>query len=241
VATADTVTVSDTSVAPEAVLLLNMNGTNNSTSFVDSSSRNRTITAGGNAVITTSQIKFGSASGSFNGTSNTFLTVSSSSGSDDFAFGTLPYTIEFWYRRTSSASTTQTILGWGSSTNRHLITFDGLNGDLAWVVGSDGNSAIMQMSIASPGINTNTWYHIACVREGSEHRLYVNGIRKGLQTASYTAIAPTTDVCIGGQSTQRMVGFLDDFRIIKGTALYTGTSTSSANFTPPTSELTTSF
>ena len=58
-------------------LLLHMDGANNSTSFVDSSSRVNSVTnVGGNALIKTAVKKFGNAGGYFNGT-NAYLTIPS--------------------------------------------------------------------------------------------------------------------------------------------------------------------
>ena len=76
------------------VLLLHCDGTDGSTSFIDSSSSGHTVTAVGNAQIDTAQYKFGGASALFDG-SGDYLTVPDSS---DFNFGANPVTIDFWVK-----------------------------------------------------------------------------------------------------------------------------------------------
>ncbi len=78
---------------PNTKLLLHMDGSNGSTNFVDSA-QSRSVTANGNAQISTSQYKFGGASGYFDG-SGDYLTVPDSS---DWTFGTGDFTIDLWVR-----------------------------------------------------------------------------------------------------------------------------------------------
>ena len=73
-------------------LLLSGNGINGSTSIIDSSPSPKTVTAFGNAQISTAQSKFGGASIAFDGVSD-YLTVASSAG---LTFGTGDFTIELW-------------------------------------------------------------------------------------------------------------------------------------------------
>jgi len=72
-------------------LLLNANGADNSTVFTDTSPTPKTVTAVGNAKISTSQSKFGGSSMYFDGTGD-YLTSPSST---DFDLGGT-YTVEFW-------------------------------------------------------------------------------------------------------------------------------------------------
>jgi hypothetical protein len=76
---------------PDA-LLLHMDGSNGSTTFTDSSSNALTVTANGNAQISTAQSKFGGASAAFDGDGD-FLSIASNVA---FAFGAAAFTIECW-------------------------------------------------------------------------------------------------------------------------------------------------
>jgi len=84
----------------------------------------------------------------------------------------------------------------------------------------------------------NQWTHLAWARLGSTMTFYVNGESAGTSTISgtQTASASSNPVIIGtkdsGLSNYGFIGYISNFRIVKGTAVYTST------FTPPTSPLT---
>ena len=82
-------------------LLLHMEGSNGSTTFIDSSSNALTVTANGNAKITTSTFKFGSGSADFDGAGDYLSTPSSSLF--DFGAGSL-FTVECFVRFSSAVS-----------------------------------------------------------------------------------------------------------------------------------------
>lgn len=97
-----------------------------------------------------------------------------------------------------------------------------------WVVYA--NSTQTNTSTASL---TGQWQHVALVRSGSSTKLYIDGT--SIQTISdsmnYNA---TRYVVVGGYySTSYLFdGYITDFRVVKGTAVYT------SDFTPPTQRLT---
>ena len=77
------------------------------------------------------------------------------------------------------------------------------------------------------------WYHVALVRQGTATKLYVNGVQDGsTYTDSNTYITATGRPLVGGNGyapgTYGTPGFLSNFRIVVGSAVYT------ANFTPAT-------
>jgi hypothetical protein len=73
-------------------LLLHGDGTNGSTTIVDSSPSPKTVTAVGDAQISTAQSKFGGASIAFDGNGD-YLDASSS---NQYAIGTEDFTVEGW-------------------------------------------------------------------------------------------------------------------------------------------------
>ena len=75
-------------------LLLPMDGTNGSTAFTDSGPNALTITAVGNTQISTTQSKYGGASGYFDGTGD-YLSISPNTAID---LSSGDFTIEFWIR-----------------------------------------------------------------------------------------------------------------------------------------------
>jgi hypothetical protein len=205
-------------------LLLHMDGSNGSTTFVDNSINTLAVTANGNAQVSTGQTKFGSGSLLLDGT-NDFLTITSNvlfDLSGDF-------TIEL-FARFSSLATAQTVISrWGSSQRCWLFTVDSST-SLTFATGNTGSIDQVITRTSPVTLNANTWYHFAATRSGSTVRIFVDGSQAG---ANGTA----TGNCTGTQSVKIGVngdgdvndtnGYVDDVRITKGVARYT------TNFTPP--------
>jgi hypothetical protein len=78
----------------------------------------------------------------------------------------------------------------------------------------------------------NSWNHCAWVYDGVNIKIYVNGI--SIYSAAVTITEQNTPLIIGdaGNGIEYTKGYISNFRIIKGTSLYTST------FAPPTSPLT---
>jgi hypothetical protein len=96
--------------------------------------------------------------------------------------------------------------------------------------GLTANVAGTNLGSTTAVISTNTWYHIALVRNSGTSTLYVNGTSVGSGTT--TGNCSGTYLAIGGyyDTSYLYQGYLDELRITKGVARYT------ANFTPQTSE-----
>jgi hypothetical protein len=201
-------------------LLLHGNGTNGSTTITDSSRFANTVTAVGNAQISTAQSKFGGASIAFDGTGD-YLSIPTSSS---FAFGPADFTVELWLYRSGSG---QQHLYEGRdnvATNMILLYLNSSN-QLVYYANLDNR-------ITTTAIPTlNAWVHVALCRASGNSRLFVNGVQVGSTFADSTNIvAPSATVIIGANTagTTALNGYIDDLRITKGVARYT------ANFTPPT-------
>jgi hypothetical protein len=74
-------------------LLLHGDGANGSTTIIDSSPTPKTVTAFGNAQISTAQSKFGGASIALDGTGD----YASTGNSSDLLMGSAVFTIECWF------------------------------------------------------------------------------------------------------------------------------------------------
>ena len=79
-------------------------------------------------------------------------------------------------------------------------------------------------------VPTNTWTHLAIVRNGSTTTAYVNGVGTSLGNVDANASYNTAPVWIGANfaAGELFTGYISGARIVKGTAVYT------ADFTPPT-------
>jgi DNA-binding beta-propeller fold protein YncE len=209
--------------------LLHFDGSNGGTTFADSSG-NCTITGNANAVTTTAEIKYGSASLDCSA-GNAYVYVSSAS-TGVMDFGTGDFTIECWMYRTSSGSrdfVCDTRQNTGNTGSFFLVV--GTDNKLEWSANNISNSA------KSTGtVPINQWVHLAVSREGTDIRLFIDGNLENTSTLSsslvddtngtYPPIIATTGYTWGATA-PALNGYMDDFRVTKGVARYT------ASFTPP--------
>ena len=161
----------------------------------------------------------------FDGTTD-YLTVAETGS--EFTFGTGDFTIEFWVYRNN---TNQTVyLDWrnvgGNQGARPTIYSDGSN--LRYYSGGE--------RIAGTDLSANTWHHVALCRSGTSTKMFVNGTQSGgTYSDSTTYLSPlgSEGIYIGAFAggSYDLDGYISNFRIIKGTALYT------ADFTPSTGPL----
>ena len=198
-------------------LLLHGNGTNGSTTITDSSLTPKTVTAVGNAQISTSQSKFGGASIAFDGTGDG-LTVQQT------ALGTADFTIETWIYY-NNGSTGGTIF------DCRLSDADGGNG-FAFYRQANGALAVFfgAPTGQSGSLPNGTWHHVALVKSfGGVFSGYINGSQVFSFANTTNLVRATHKIGINHDNVNSGVnGYIDDFRITLGIARYTG------NFTPPT-------
>ena len=203
-------------------LLLHGNGTNGSTVITDSSGSPKTVTAVGNAQISTAQSKpgFGGSSIAFDGTGD-YLDVGSNSA---FGYGLSDFTIEFWVYRNASGALQVVVDHRIGVSLRVAPTLYILSNSIIYY--TNGENRITGGTLAS-----TQWVHVALSRSGSSTRLFLDGVQTG---STYTDTNNYIDspVRVGGANDGSAVaslnGYIDDLRITKGVARYT------ANFTPPT-------
>lgn len=207
-------------------LLLHMDGANGSTTFTDSSSNARSVTAEGGAQISTAQAKHGTSSMLLDGAGDYISAVIS-------AIGTGPYTIEGYFYAPATDVSWQPLVSLDDGLNVyfHQGAVAGYGGGLP---GSDLRSKQGQ-SGALPSLAANTWHHWAITRtsDGTVN-VFANGVAGGLTTTGLPVTANTynstgTSIRIGFSSFSEFFnGHIDEVRLTKGVARYT------AGFTPPT-------
>ena len=242
------VSVSSDPYFMNTTLLLNGEGTSanngsNNNIFIDSSNNNYTITRNGNTSQGTfSPYSVTGWSNYFDGTGD-YLSIPYSS-----AFNlTGDFTIEFWVNFGNLPTSTgvapqsyQRIFSFGTYNAANSLGLEvnsNDNGQIRrWATWYNGSGASLSTNNA---VDTNIWYHVAMVRSGTTITLYVNGISTGLTVTSASAAVNTSQAFYIGSlqgfesdTSACFKGYISNFRILKGTALYTTT------FTPPTSPLT---
>jgi hypothetical protein len=191
---------------------------------------NPTLTIG-SAVTIVAQSPFvggGNSYRFFEANANSYIDTPASS---DWAVGTGDFTIE-WF-----AYTTKTTV----PPYQRVFTVDDFPSmDIGVSVEGTtfyywANSSARYSSSGAASINT--WQHWAVVRQSGVTKVYRNGIQLGSQITDTNNINNTIDkLTIGadnGHATNAtFVGYITNFRWVKGLAVYTG------NFTTPTSALT---
>jgi hypothetical protein len=188
---------------------------------------NPTLTIG-SAVTTNTQSPFvgGGNSYSFISSVNSFIDTPASS---DWAVGTGDFTIEWFQYQTTTTG------------YQRAFTVDDFNSIDIGVSVEDAtfyywnNSGVRYSS--SGATTANVWIHWAVVRQSGVTKVYKNGTQLGSQITDSNNINNTIDeLTIGNENTPTtlaaFVGYITNFRWVKGLAVYTG------NFTTPTSQLT---
>ncbi len=204
-------------------LLLPGNGTNGAqnNTFLDSSTNAFSITRNGNTTQGTFSPFSQTGWGNYFDGSGDYLTVGSNAA---LGMGTGDFTVELWFYYTATPS------------NEFLFDFRYAGGSLlAAASGTFGVDVYVGAGNRSGGtVAANNWYHLAVTRSGSTCYVFLNGTQVGATFSDSTNLA-TGGVSIASRfnvPTQVFPGYISNFRVVKGTAVYT------SNFTPSTTPLT---
>lgn len=211
-------------------VLLHFNGSDASTTFTDSNAGGsaHTWTANGDAKLSTTSPKFGSAAGLFDGTGDWIDTPDHA----DFTLGSGEFTIDFWLKCSTSGQ--MYICGQvnaAAGTSSQSFEIVKLSGDTmrAGVYVSTTLSSCTSTTTFTDGV----WHHIAFVRTGNTLRLFVDGTQEGGDTAFSGTVNNATDTFSiarnGAYTGTPYNGRIDEFRFSVGVARWT------AKFSPPVS------
>jgi hypothetical protein len=207
-----------------SLLHFNLDYEPTSTTFTDTKAA-KSATVNGDAKITTANKKYGSASGYLDGTGDSI----SYAASADFDFGTGDFCIETWVNSPLSQQGTLWDQYDGANAYDTLI-YILTTGVIRWYYGWSGTGLYFESDVGS-AISANTWAHVACRRSGTELAIYINGVKQSTTFTKSTQIGSASRSPYIGQrqsGSNYYLGYIDDFKITKGAARYTG-----ASFTPP--------
>ena len=205
--------------------------------LVDDSINNLTITKNGDVSVqrfspfNPSSLTPTSYSGYFDGTGDYLTTPSNATLAPTGTF-----TIELWFYANTFANVPGLFLigNTASNTGRFQVAVN-TNGAPLFYLRNNAGTEITATAAAGSTVIGN-WYHIAVVRNGNVYTMYINGISSATVTSA-TVMTYDANICYIGVNRQSNVlqywsGYISNFRIVNGTAVYT------SNFTPPTSPLT---
>ena len=196
------------------------------TTFKDSSASNLSFT-NQNSVSHGGRSVFGGSAIQFSSSSSQQLTTGSTTAID---FGTDDWTIDFWFNITSGSTARMHAVSCGGG-NTNNIDFNFNDGNAFWLYWNSGGTP--NITFGSDGdYGDGNWHHLMATRSSGMVRVWVDGVHKGYNDYdSSTAMGQSASIYVGGKNGVYWDGFLDEIRIIKGTAIWSG----SGNFTPPTS------
>ena len=212
--------------------LTNISGTSVLLNFenasIDDNSRNNNLETRGDAQISTTQSKFGGSSTYFDGTGDVLLIENNPNINN----GSNPFTWECWvYNNSVQSGTTRTIWVKRNTTAQYGSPYLSLNtqNKLVFLGSYSGSSWSFNVGSAT-NFPLDTWVHVALTWDGSTYKVFQDGVAV-ITVNSTTALHTNSfNLNIGadaGGSSSALNGYIDDFRIVKGAALYTST------FTPP--------
>lgn len=183
--------------------------------------RGATVSAFGNAQISTDQSKFGGSSGYFDGTGD-YLTLPDN---PLYAFGVADFTVEAYVYLTSYASLPCLIDTRNTPSGAGMGFFVNTSGNLQTYSGVFQTASTLTVPL-------NTWVHIEFGRSSGVLRYFIGGLAAGTATASgnLTGTSCTIGSVIDYRNTAssyHWAGYIDDLRVTNGVCRHTST------FTPP--------
>lgn len=201
--------------------LLHLDGADGSTSFPDV--KGKVWTPAGQAQIDTAQSKFGGASLLLDG-SGDYLTTPSSA---DFAYGTGDFTWEAWVRLNATSGANQYVIDHGA--NQGTLFVNGGSNRIGYYNASTGPSGdLFSPPHASAVLTVGTWAHVAVARQSGTTRIFRDGTLLASKADTYNYLAQAVSIGRYGAGALNFNGWIDELRITKGVARYTG------NFSVPT-------
>jgi len=211
---------------PYVPLLLESTSTNGqqNNTFLDSSTNNYTITRNGTPTqgSVTPYWPDGYWSNYFNGSTD-YLTVASNAALNL----TADFTVETWAFATATTNAVDQVFNYG------FFIFMLYHNGTSWTV-EIGNGSSNYFTLTGTA-SLNAWHHFAITRNANTYTFWIDGASAATTTnanAPATSGATLSIARSQGSSTQWFTGYLSNFRIVKGTAVYTSA------FTPPTTPLT---
>jgi hypothetical protein len=166
--------------------------------------------------------------------SGDYLSISDGS---DLELGSDDFTIEgYYYFKNTGSSGTNFWGKWASTPGRsYAFSYVKSSGKYIFGYSTNGTDETLSAEFVSPA-DIDRWVHFAAVRSGTSLKVYRDGkeiIDHNISTTTiYNSSANLLIGRLESNSNYDFNGFVSNFRLVKGTALYT------SNFTPPSAPLT---
>jgi len=214
------------------------NGANNNT-FLDSSTNNYSITRNGTPTQGTFS-PFSQTGWSYynNGTASTYVTVPYTTA--NFDWWTTDYTIDVWIYPLDFTNWNKNTVGSpiGNVVGNMEPTAGAITNYWSFGINDTGRALLYYYNngynyvTSSASVNLNQWNHIGMVKTNSGVSILVNGVGTTPTAISGTPQSVATILNIGSYNGTAVNGYISNLRIVKGTAVYSGTT-----YTVPTAPL----
>ena len=209
--------------------------------FIDNSTNAFAITANGTPKVQAFQpfspaASYSAAtyggSGYFNGSTDSIYTSQTFS----LPTSTTPFTMEAWVYFNAFTTTAIASTAYSGSAPLPFImgigpNFTGAPGSNPWFGYYNGSTWTIPIQSAT-NLSANTWYHLAYVYTGTSATIYANGVSIGTASVSSWPNTSQAGFYVGRRwdaaAFTYFSGYISNFRLVIGTAVYTGA------FTPPT-------
>lgn len=209
----------------------------------DSSSSAHTITDGAAITYSTTTVKLGSYSASFDGSVNGFQ---SSADSADWAFGTGDFSMGCYVNFSALPGSGSFVVlmsqydqNAGAPNNVKAWRFYLANNlgilNLKFQVSTDGTTLATTITSNNVAISTGTWYWVEIDRASGTYYFFLDGVQVGTGALADN-IADVSQIMVVGASLNNdakafmITGFMDEIILTKGSAMHT------SNFTPPSQQ-----
>ena len=209
---------------------LTMNNEDNSSSLTDPVG-GETIRFVGDAVISTSNKKFGVSSLRLSGTNNSYLEIGDNQNPSDFPFANSDFCIEAMIYL-DAVDDERRIVSLGGNTSTTGLIIESVNtvndpNSLRVMMGTHtgGNSNIVSL-IANNSLVEKQWHHIAFNRRDNNFTLYVDGeLKASSHYEGAINLGTSGSLKIGSDQNGEngVIGNIDDLRITIGNARYFNT------------------
>lgn len=204
-------------------LLLHADGSDNGTAFTNVVAKH-TLTRSGQVVTKTGTKKFGTASFYFDGASDYLVT----SGTVDL---TGSFCIEFWLNLQDMAANHGLFYSGDLTDNNRVQGTVLATGEITFYARTTSQDPNFDITTSAGAVTSNTWYHVAFVKNGSTAKIYLDGAEAA--SGAVTGTMPSGYALRLGQSRtgsadRWLKGYLDEVRATIGDPRYT------AAFTAPT-------
>jgi hypothetical protein len=227
--------------------LMHFDGDNGSQTFTNVGTANLPLTVMGSAQVTTSDSQFGGACLAVGNDASNYLAFDNLT--QDIKFGTGDFTVECWFKLLGygagvGGQDANVMLAFQSELSgetQHFLMYvtgpnDAYPGKFRCLTGVNGNNGWALDMGEAADVSLNEWHHAAVVRYGNDVTLYLDGVRHDGPHPNPTVIASETEIntarymnvgCFNPGAPGSFNGYIDEMRILVGTAAYT------APFTPP--------